>query len=1237
MGVPTFYRWLVTRYPKIVKNVYEYMDAEEYLRRKKIDEVGDAFMVPDLKDYVNNTDNLHCSDNINGYYDNLYLDMNGIIHCCSHPQDKQAPACNGEIFLHLFYYIDRLFDIIEPKKLLFMAIDGVAPKAKMNQQRSRRFKSILDSEIEKKLYLELKETFLAKNKKVPDPPEHWDSNVITPGTEFMHELSNALKYFIEYKITHDNRWKEIIVIFSDSNVCGEGEHKIYNFIKSQRSQPTYDPNTRHVIHGMDADLIMLSLASHEPYFYVLREVVILDPKADKHKKEFIGVLNHKSNTEYCISIENPIKEYNKYKDPKYANIRKNDYVVPFHENWMELQILDLTVLREYLSKDLFPDVRYDFERCIDDFIFICFFCGNDFLPHLPSISIVSGSIDQLILLYQKVLPLLGDYLTCEGTLNMKQVVQYLSYIAEIEREIFISQKEFKKRREQRELEESTVKNVKMEEEATEKEYSKEQLAIADEEPYTKSESGKVEDSEYGRGLLLEKKLLEAKLESMQPSRNVRYKDKKGERMINFIVRPITTSANAELTNQEMELQPKETVEPVEELHREPSQGTNKEPNGLVEFEFDVDDEEEEETETDIEKKLRRKENEDFAEFYSILKENIRKAKESDNPADVDLGADDDPEAIRINYYRIKFHLDEEDDVETFIKNVVFKYMEGLSWVLLYYFQSCPMWHWYYPYYYAPLASDLLLDNISFHFEKDEPLLPFEQLLSVLPASSCHCLPKIYRPLMLNEDSPIIDFYPTTFKEEENGKKYKHQWIVLLPFVDKDRLLKHVTPLHAYLTEEEKKRNRRGHNKIYADQSHLFSKQIRKVIKKYLKIERKQLALQNTNENEKEELNKKEMMMIEKSTQENEVKPVYAKVEIKPIKDVNIFGTLLYEEEESAAKILKKIFTFSNSFTSTCCSSYYIQPELIKHSSTLLPNLIQPKKVLNLLDINNTERKLRFNAAAAKRMILNSLRNNHPHIYLGSKNTFTNQSDMNPNYPDSRKFEGGYNYYNTHQHPQQNYDDLSKYNYTIRNHLYNQQTNQINNTYMNNKYQNNYNSYAYCNQPNQNYQSRRGGRAEGEEEVHAFRGSNRNAYRGTPTRFPHQNRNHYDLSHYQNFKTEGERTPYRGAEGHSGRYNNSTKINANFKVNPRHYNNERSYPGNAQMNNTEYNNTFRPRPHGIPNKPPNNNPMHRPTGDDRHSVKPPHKPYANYPNGYTKPYNKGEEPYSGPSYQNKNKQ
>jgi len=82
----------------------------------------------------------------------------------------------------------------------------------------------------------------------------------------MNTLSDHIRYFIRKKMKEDAAWQGVQVIFSGAEVPGEGEHKIMLYIRNLKAQPDYNPNLRHVLYGLDADLVMLSLVSHEPHF-----------------------------------------------------------------------------------------------------------------------------------------------------------------------------------------------------------------------------------------------------------------------------------------------------------------------------------------------------------------------------------------------------------------------------------------------------------------------------------------------------------------------------------------------------------------------------------------------------------------------------------------------------------------------------------------------------------------------------------------------------------------------------------------------------------------------------------------------------------------------------------------------------------------------------------------------------------------------------------------------------------
>lgn len=696
-------------------------------------------------------------------FDNLYLDMNGIIHPCFHPEDRPSPTTFSEVFQCMFDYIDRLFVMVRPRKLLYLAIDGVAPRAKMNQQRSRRFRAAKDAADAAAEEEKLREEFEREGRKLPPKEESQvcDSNVITPGTEFMAVLSIALQYYIHLRLNNDPGWKSIKVILSDANVPGEGEHKIMSYIRLQRNLPGFDPNTRHCLYGLDADLIMLGLATHEVHFSILREVVFTPGQQDKCF--LCGQMGH-----LAAGCQGKAKRKAGEFDEKGAvEVIKKPY-----------QFLHIWILREYLEYEFRipnPPFEIDLECIVDDFIFMCFFVGNDFLPHMPTLEIREGAINLLMAVYKKEFRALGGYLTNGSKPNLSRVEHFIQAVGSYEDKIFQKRGRLHQRQADR------IKRDKAQAKRGD-----------DADPQLQPDSIVPVARFHGSRL--------ASGPSPSPYQ--------GKGFVNGSVSLTSETREDKQTNQRPRKAPR--------LSSGATIGA-----ALVEAEHNL--------EMDI--------HENKEELKTKLKQVIRDKSDAFNSEN----AEEDKVKLgepgwKERYYEEKFCGKTPEELDMIRKDVVLKYTEGLCWVMHYYYEGVCSWQWFYPYHYAPFASDLKdLGQLDISFELGSPFKPFNQLLGVFPAASSHALPVQYRRLMSDPDSPIIDFYPTDFEVDMNGKRYSWQGVAKLPFIDEARLLAEVAKIEHTLTEEEIRRNSVMFDMLFISMSHPLSPYIFSFDARYKKL------------------------------------------------------------------------------------------------------------------------------------------------------------------------------------------------------------------------------------------------------------------------------------------------------------------------------------------------------------------------------------------------------------------
>jgi 5'-3' exonuclease len=262
----------------------------------------------------------------------LLLDLNGMIHMSCQKVyrygafesksllRRSPPVFAGEkddsVFYDVLRNISSLIEMVDPTEVV-LCIDGVAPISKQIQQRQRRFMSKKTS-------------------------GGFDSNCISPGTDFLYRLGNFLRTHL--KINLEKNWLNVSnIYFMDSLVPGEGEHKLFDFLRTHKNR-LQDVHFNVFIVGNDADLIMLSLLVstlflHETPIYILRE---------------------------------DISSRNKY--------------ITLHINTFKQCILDLA-----------PNKSSELVVC--DFVILCFLVGNDFMPSIPLFNIYDGGLDMMLKYY----------------------------------------------------------------------------------------------------------------------------------------------------------------------------------------------------------------------------------------------------------------------------------------------------------------------------------------------------------------------------------------------------------------------------------------------------------------------------------------------------------------------------------------------------------------------------------------------------------------------------------------------------------------------------------------------------------------------------------------------------------------------------------------------------------------------------------------------------------------------
>ena len=283
----------------------------------------------------------------NVMFHSLYMDCNSIVYDSVHsmtPEESAQPHAEYEeiIIRKVIDRINHIIASIHPTNTIYIAFDGVAPFAKMEQQRVRRYKTAFMSSLD----------FHTETVRMQEPirTNQWSTSSITPGTRFMELLSSR----IEYEYSNPGKYGVRDLQVSTSRYAGEGEHKMFHYMRNKN--PGSSQKERVAVYGLDSDLIMLSIF-------------------------------------HCLNCENiwicrEAPAFSKSILPKNIAVQPNEML------FLDIRLFSRSILTEMRVSE--PPGTKSAECRIYDYVFMCFLLGNDFLPHFPALNIRTAGTDRIM-------------------------------------------------------------------------------------------------------------------------------------------------------------------------------------------------------------------------------------------------------------------------------------------------------------------------------------------------------------------------------------------------------------------------------------------------------------------------------------------------------------------------------------------------------------------------------------------------------------------------------------------------------------------------------------------------------------------------------------------------------------------------------------------------------------------------------------------------------------------------